>query len=133
MIARTHKKHIPLVSKNGHRLPTRYLTNDCQIIPPQSECLTPLSKQHQTEDIDRMVEPIQNQELLTDNLLISRYLVTEDALYTRVANLTNQPTTQQPNQVICRFISSSMLQIEENRSPSATSVTLDTRKTLEHM
>ena len=116
MTAKTYKESIPLVSKNGHRLSTRCLTNTSQIIPPLSECLITLDKQHPTEDIEGMIEPLQHQVFENENVLISRCLVKDDALYTRIANLSDQPVTIKPNQAICRFITSSMLQVEKKEN-----------------
>ena len=117
MNIRTSEENFSLRSKNGKRLVTCCWLEESYTIPPWTERIVFLDKQHETEDLEGMIEPIQNPFHTNQPILISRCLVREDLLYSRIANVSENQVTLDKQQVICRFISSSVLHIEDKKRP----------------
>ena len=58
MNIRASEASFPLLSMNGKGLVTRCSLEESYIIPPQTERIVLLDKQHETGDLQRMIEAI---------------------------------------------------------------------------
>ena len=116
MILQINQTRIPLCDRKGHRFGSRCQVKDNMTLPPYSEKIIPVQRQHETIDREGLVEPTCTHQHNSPGLLVSRCLVQEENMCIKVANISDRPIDIASGRVICRFIGASMLNIEQETS-----------------